>query len=515
MEPDSLPLASDSYLDEARTLLQAGRFDDALPLLYDLATLHPQNQVIKNLIDRCLYMNQPLIPSAELHKRRNSSGSSLFRRKKIATLSFFAILFVLLAVLFLASAGSFSNNKAPVLTSSSLTATEAPTFTPVPTPTPVPLPNKILLGSDTEPWAEVTRFESDLTLEEMTLHPTILEDLSTFLVAAPGLAQLGNSTNTYKIVFPPSVISKINSGSYDFMKSANVIYPVAINKTTGRIVSLGQVQVPSGSLLLGTGSLGFMLVANLLADQFLPGINQQFEILNQNILDIKTYFFDKEYGIIEGNLKYLGDIRTSLNQRKISPNDLESFRNQLEAVERESRQTLGFLQGQVSRAEDGFNQVKLDKKIFFFRDEDKVREMQKNIDDYQRQSANYLFALQVRGFGSQVRCALPESREMALSRIEDVRNELKTWVRDQENFYSGVEKRIPEMDGLFADSDTARRFNETASTGKAKAKENFDKADKNLVDTTQMVSLMDNIQVSGLVVELDDQGKIKKASRLP
>jgi len=238
--------------------------------------------------------------------------------------------------------------------------------------------------------------------------------------------------------------------------------------------------------------------------------------LNQNIVDVKNFLEDKEYSIMQGNLKYLNDIRAAMNLHKIAPTDLEAFRNQLESVERESQQITEFYKTRMGRTSDGFNQVKLDKTLFFFRSEDKIKELQKYVTDYQAQSSSYLFALMVRGLSSQVRCALPESRELALGRIEDVRKDLKTLSQTQDAFYTQVEKRIPEMTGLFADSKTQDQFKELVGTGKAKAKEDFDKADKGLNEVVQKVNaqMLVDSQALALVVTLDGKGNITKTAKL-
>ena len=332
-----------------------------------------------------------------------------------------------------------------------------PTISTNPSPKAEPEPNQLLVGSDTDPLATITRYQSSSTdkLQEITLHKDVSAELATVFAGAATLTLAGGTpSNSYTIRFNPTVQQILDNKTASLMPAGKFSnYAVAMDNTTGKILGLGK-QIPVVSLVLGPGAMVFNLAAGILADQFMPSINDQFEILNRNVTDIKNFLQDNEYGQLEGNLKYLNDIRAVLNQHKISPNDLESFRIQLEAVERESRQTLSSLQAQMTRTSDSFKQVKLDKTLFFFRSEDKVKELEKYIGDYQRQASNYLFALMVRGLDSQVRCALPESRDIALTRIADVRNDLKTWLQQQNEFYSAVEKRVPEMDGLFADSKT-------------------------------------------------------------
>ena len=63
MKLDSLPIGDDFQLGDARDLMRGGRNKEALPLLYELAARHPDNQEIRGLIERCLGKQPPVEPT--------------------------------------------------------------------------------------------------------------------------------------------------------------------------------------------------------------------------------------------------------------------------------------------------------------------------------------------------------------------------------------------------------------------------------------------------------------------
>jgi len=408
------------------------------------------------------------------------------------------------------------------------TTTAAPTVVvatqpPPPSPTPVPNPNKIVIGDEDSPWAEIVRYEPNPfdKFEDVNVNKEVNNSMAAMFVGAPALVALTKgasfSANTYKLEFSPAIAKGLTSGSLQQMQSLEGgMRAIVVDSTTKQIVGHGSLISTLKPTIGPPYVMVFMLLSGVLLDQFLPGINQQFEILNQNIVDVKNFLEDKEYSIMQGNLKYLNDIRSTMNLHKIAPTDLEAFRNQLESVERESQQITEFYKTRMGRTNDSFNQVKLDKTLLFFRSEDKIKELQKYVTDYQAQSSSYLFALMVRGLSSQVRCALPESRELALGRIEDVRKDLKTLSQTQDAFYTQVEKRIPEMTGMFADSKTQDQFKDLVAKGKAKAKDDYEKADKGLNEVVQKVNaqMLVESQALALVVTLDGKGNITKTAKL-
>ncbi|NWJ46161.1 MAG: hypothetical protein HXX08_09805 [Chloroflexi bacterium] len=437
----------------------------------------------------------------------------------------FVVVYLLLLTLILSACGGSSAtvNSGTVSLSpiTGNTVEQVTTNTPMPSPTPVPKPNMLQVGGEDNPWMEISLYEGvNEQLQEVPMNQSTLDGMGTFFQGAPSLVAVNNPTNviqnTYSVICQPAICKGLRNGNYEQMNyKIGGVSSVITEKSTGKIV--GHIGFsPFKPTSIAPSVLVFTLVSSIVLDQFMEGINQQFEVVNKKLDAIKSFLDDKEISIIDGNLKYLNGIKTVMNQRKIAPTDLESFRTQLEAVERESQQTISFYHTQVARSYDAFKQIKLDKMLFVFRSDDKINEFKKSIADYQRQSQVYLAALSVRALAAQVRSALPESRELAVSRIEEVQTDLKTWYDEQIKFYGEVEKRIPEMDGWFADSKTQDQFKTLAANGKVEAKQTYDKANEVLADTTNKVKVQMQAESLPLklVVVLDAQGKVQKISKV-
>ncbi|HEX2916684.1 MAG TPA: hypothetical protein VH186_38340 [Chloroflexia bacterium] len=404
-----------------------------------------------------------------------------------------------------------------------------PTATPniiaeiTPLPTPVPLrPNRLELGSEASPWGEIARYEMgpDDKLVEVPVKPELSSDLSKWFEAAPSLAAFAGagtaaSNNLFKLSVKPEIAKALENGSLKYMPSLDGgIRGVVVDAKTGLISALPSLQ--KFSPLVSPTGIAFGIATVIISAQFMEEINKQFETVNKNIEDVKNFLEEKEYSTLTGDMRYINEVRTAMNEQRLDPAEIERYRNQLETVERETLQRLDFYKARMSSTADKFNQVKLDKTLFFFRDEDKIKELQNLISEFNSESNSYLTALSVRGLSAQVICALPESRQTAFSRMQEVRDDSKAWLTIQQNFYDAVEKRIPQMDGLFADSKTRDQFHDVAQKNKATASSAYGQVDNILYDTMSKVSaqLKEVDAPLQIVVELDDQGKIKKVSKL-
>ncbi len=421
----------------------------------------------------------------------------------------------------LSPASSTPNSVNSPLATPALIATPVSTSTPVPSPTPVPQPNSLLLGNEDDPWGEITRYQELLNtvLQEVKLSATTLSDVKKLFAATPNLIKSPGSPNLYYLKLSPRLEQLYKSGSVDYIKSLEGgIRGIVRDPSTGKIVGQASL-IGVGASLTNPATATALVVALLGAisyELFIDQINKQFELVNKKLDDIKDFLQDKERSLLQGNIRYIDGIRNALNQQNLALTEIDRYRNQLENVEREILQSNELFKTQVSKAADKFNQVDLkDKNFFFFRDEDKVRELDRLINEFKQNSNSYLTALLIRGLGAQLSCALPESRQTALQRIEDSSKELDGWLETQQKFFDQVDKRSGAMDGIFADSKTPARFKETAKTGKETAQKAYDQIKSSFTDTIQKVKAQTQspTQPLVLVVELDDQGAVKKVSK--
>ncbi len=407
------------------------------------------------------------------------------------------------------------------------TPTISPVSTPVttaaPSPTPEPDPNKLLLGGKDSPWGEITRFTGDpSSLKEYNLNEDSRKGLSNMLAFAPALAPVAGASsksNLYTLALSPELRKGLADGSLRLMNSLEGgVRGVVVDSTTGVIRGVASLKAVGGVAALTLGPPGIALFVTLTAIealQFQDDINKQLETINKNVTDIKQFLEADKRSLLEGNLKYLNNMADLLNKQKLSPTDVDSFRNQLEAIEVQTLQITALMQDQMDKAYNEFDKQSLSKNFVFFSDGDKVKKLQQFLGDHKRFAGNYFTALSVRGLAAQVRSAMPESRTLAQTRLEDVRGELSKWGKSQGQFYDRVENRVSELDGWLSSEETRNQFRKEAQAGRQNTNQSFSQLDELLVNTVQKVKNQNDSASKPLqlVIMLDDKGNVVKVSK--
>ncbi len=404
------------------------------------------------------------------------------------------------------------------------TPTFAPTSTSIPpSPTPVPMPNKLLLGSESYTWGEIIRYQpaGKDRLVELAINQELLKNLGNWFEQGPQLRAVGagvsNGSNIYAITVKPEIAKGLSTGSLTMMNSLEGGVRGIVVDNANTIRSQVSLQPISGIKTFAVGLVAFQVMSFITAQGFLSEINQQLEALNRSINEIKDFLQQKERSALLGNLQYLDNIRVVLNEQKVSDTNFQDFRTQLENIERETLAAMIFAKGQTATAYTTYKETRIDKGFLTgTRDETKIDDFQKIVDTYKRESRNYYLALSVRGLAAQITSALPQSRDVALSRLEMVQKDLAGWREDEIKFYDEVTRRLPEMDGTLTNPEKQMRLGKQAEEGKTKANENYTNVNSSFSDTVQKVKaqIQEASQPLTLIVEFDSQGKVKKVSKL-
>lgn len=406
------------------------------------------------------------------------------------------------------------------------TSTPAPTATPVPSPTPippsptpVPVPTKLLLGSDTDPWGEITRYQVSATdrLEELSLTGELETGLQEWFQYAPNLGSSTGGKGTTANVFLIKIGFKVATGllngtllTADLQELVKVVYD---GNSTGIAVPW---KLLSSAIVNPSPALMWQVLTFALSQKYMNDVNSQLETLNKNVNEIKNFLEQQELAKLTGNLDYLNALKEQLNRQKVTSADMPTIRNQLEAIERETLQSMNLHQNLMDKSNTSFKELKLDKSFVVFRNSDKEKELEALMQGYSRNANNYLVALSVRATAAQLSGALPFSRDLALSRLQDVQTKLGAWRNQQNDFYISAESRVVKTDGLFNDAEIQKKFEDLAKNGKVKVEQSYKQVDGVVGETIQKVKAQ--VQTAGqpllIVVELDSQGRIKKASKV-
>ncbi len=408
-----------------------------------------------------------------------------------------------------ASSAIVSTVNAPATTTATALTTSVVSL---PSPTPQPVPNKLIIGDENDPLGSIYLYQPTNVdkLEEISLNNDVQKELKIWVTAAPVLAPLvagvSIQPNTYVLDLKPEL------RNYKLMNSVD-------GGVRGIVVDSKNVIRGHASLkpvTLNPTLLIFSLGAAILLGEYLPGINNQLESLGQKVDQIKNMLDDKEQSRLSGNMQYLNSLAATLNKKNLDPKDIESFRDQLESVERESAQTIDFIQLQMNRNSDSLKNFKIEKSFVLFQNTKQLEDLEKLIGQYNGHSINYLNAVGVKGLSSQIRCVMPESRSLALDRLQKTRQYLNTWKGSQDTFYTEVEKKIPEMGGFLADSQKQDAFKDLVAKGKANAQQEYARVDGIFADTITKV----NAEIASeslpfrFTIQLDNNGQIVKVNRI-
>lgn len=383
------------------------------------------------------------------------------------------------------------------------------------------LSKKFLLGTEDEPWGEIEPYEplSGASLKKLPLTKELASNLSLSLQSMPAFTKLASnsSANLYTLTLKPELAQGLVNKSLKFMKSAEGGVHGIVVDSHNTIKGHASLHAAKRLRSPGLALVGWQLVSFVTAQQHLASINTQLEALSRNVQSVKDVLDAKEHGAVLGNLSYLKTMRDSLQHQEAGSPGLEKYNQQLETIERECLQSINSLLSQMDSIANNFAKASLEKNFFFFRNEDKVTELEQLVADFKRQATTCIIALNIRVLTVQTLCALlDDSSHLALARLSAIDEELTRWQQGQFSFYSIVEHRVSEMDGLFADEKVQNKFKGYAADGKSNTNKAYQQLGTAIRRSTEVVKTLNEAasQPLQLVVELDGQAQVKKVSQL-
>lgn len=346
-------------------------------------------------------------------------------------------------------------------------------------------------------------------LEEIKLPPELQTGLSSWVQKAPGYTKEPNGS--YLLTIAPELLAAINQGDWD--KVVGAFRQLDSGKISSEFAELAKL-IPKDM----SPDIIWNLVSALSAQPHMANINRQLTEISNNLQDIQVFLEQNELSKLRGNLDYLNSIRDKLNGQKLSNDDIDDIKRQLENIERESFQAINFAKTMMERNSRELEQLKQGTEwLGLSRDEAKVDRMRKIVENFDAHGKAWLAALTMRGVAANTRSVLPGSRELPLSRLEDVQSALPAWDTELQKFYELVETKIPELkQGLIRDDRKVMFFAEYASVGKHSTKDTVKLLDSQFAEAITKVKAQVKSagQPAQVVLEFDGNGQIKKVSKL-
>lgn len=295
-------------------------------------------------------------------------------------------------------------------------------------------PTKLIIGSETNPDIEISRFQPSKHTKyiELDVDKNLKTNLSAIMQQAPNLvANIANIVSPkYLLKFSPQIAQGLANGSYNLMGAIEGgIRGIAVD-ASGKIIGQGTLQSVSKAPAVALAI--WQVAAIITAQKYLSDINKQLRRIEVGIQDIKEFLENERLGKIGGNYEYLQNIATRLQNGNFTDTECKTFDNQIEHIERENLQIMATLKIEM---EDLLNRVKnQDLTGWGLRDN---FETAKNIlSDYKNSVRTSLMCIQVRTITAISKCALPVDQQLSKSRLEDLSESLDKIDSHKGDFYN-------------------------------------------------------------------------------
>ncbi len=322
------------------------------------------------------------------------------------------------------------------------------------------------------------------------------------------------TSNSYVLKFEPEIARALAEGRLEMMKSRlGGIRASAIDAKNTIRGNASLVRQVSPAML---AVAAWQVLAVVTAQKFLSEINTRLASIEKSVGDIKVFLDTERWGKLNGSLRYLRVVAQHLDAQDFTDADTASLAHQLESIDRESAQIMEALHLQMERPASELQRQKLAGMGL----EINSAAARSLVDDFAGQARCFLVAAHVRCVAAQMRCALPMSRSLAVARVADVREQLARHQLRIDAFHALVEKRAPELKGVFTfyETDDAHRKQLRERVGWTTATLGSDLADlfRGASQVEQVVAQQaaDADKPLALVVTLDDEGKIKQVQKI-
>ena len=442
-------------------------------------------------------------------------------RRTFTHISLLGLVFML-SLLVLTACGEQSVASTP--TASSSTTADLTTVAPTPaieaiaTPTPPPS-NTLILGDENQPSIKITRYvaEPGDNPEDIDLNPNILASLQPMFGSASSLAALTGSNNQYQIVFSSEVRKALADGSAELMLSKDGGFRAIAVDSENKIIGHGSIIPFAG--FTNPAILVFNFLSAVGSFEFMTQINNQYETINAKLDDIKTLLQTQQISDVIGPINSLEGMQATLNKRTLSADELEDYKTQLSMIKLNTFTNINTFKSQVEQSVQALKKKDFSgENVGPYHNDSNAQELRNHtLPDFKQQSNGYLLTITTPELTAQVSCSiLFDLCQDALDRLDAANQELENWLTDQYNFYGTLGHAAADKNGLGANDVEATEFTGDAAAGKETADSLYKQVAAKFQDTSGKIKaqLQNTDKLLTLVVMLDDQGNIKKVSKL-
>jgi len=378
---------------------------------------------------------------------------------------------------------------------------------------------ELIIGNPVNPDITIKRFEPNALVktDDIPLNIGIKAGIGSLLQQAPNLISSSSNlvTNSFQLVFKPEVMQGLQNGTYNLMKAVEGgIRPIATEG--GKVVGHARI-IETTSINPATAALAvWQVLAIITAQKFLSDINKKLAQISDTVESLKDFLENERYGKLMGNLNYLRHLYNIMSGYNLKEREINIYAQKIEDIELECDQIMKSLQIGLEKPVNQLKSTNLSGvglKEHLQYAKDKISLFENNLKPY-------LMAMYTRVAAAQIKCALPMEKISSMQRIKELKHAMQDVERIQDDFYSTVNDKIPELRGTWS-------FDETDKECQKELKEYFFQVHINInnlilemndtiTKTSQNLITYDNENYKPLtlIVNTDDNGEIQEIKKL-
>jgi hypothetical protein len=328
-------------------------------------------------------------------------------------------------------------------------------------------PRHLMLADETgEPLVEIAPSSpqsSESSSSSTVLPPEISRGLSSIIEELPQAIDTGLdiAKPQYRVFLKKSFREGVQNGSLEMMKSngpAGGFRLNVINGETKKIVGQGSI-VRSGKWRRYLSG-GFQIVSFVAGQSHLAEISQRLNQIETTTEDIRDHLADERQGALKGKIKYMKEVLQTLREADLAPEEVTTFNNQLETVERETLEVIEALSEEFDRRGLAIEDLDPEEFKLFWRLSKNKEQTTDEIDRYSSTVRRLETALWVRLIAAELKTYLPIDHQLLCRRRQSVRDMIKhIRVQHQESIDTAKEK-ASQLKGSVATEETTQAVRE-------------------------------------------------------
>ncbi len=318
--------------------------------------------------------------------------------------------------------------------------------------------NRIVFGAADRPLLDIfdQQFLDQRKCEDLPLTPKIQAGLQNLLPRLPvmGTAVAIAASQTYVLQFAPEVAKGLANGTLTMMRSGMVEGGIRASAVDANRTIVGNASLAgaSGINVAAASIVAWQLLAFVTAQRYLVDINSRLDAIEKEVCSLIELMENERLGKLLGNLRILQSRAKDLFEDDMSEAQALVYTTELRDIDRECTQIKLALLRQFESETRTFANQSFDGGLFSV--EDAGVKARQGITSAENTVRQCLLATYIRVVVHQCLCAIPIGRHSVNREICRIHEEHGQFRDPIEEFWSMVEKRVPQLKSTLTRTST-------------------------------------------------------------